>query len=123
LCERFAAVSSKESLSWDGLRWTGLRSALAGLAAYLHEFKESVECPVPGDQFLADLLSSREAPPCYEFKTEKQYHAAKEVIETLLLCIAEFESKMVCQNEQKQAERPFRDGPRPRVEVGSRPPI
>ncbi|GKT10802.1 patatin-like phospholipase family protein [Desulforhabdus sp. TSK] len=123
LRDRFAATPPSESLSWDGHRWARLRSALAGLAAYLHEFRQSVDHSMPEDRQLADLLASRKAPSCYEFQSGEQYEAAKAGIEALLDWIAELEAKAVCDGPGEAAERPFCDGPRPSVEIGSRAPM
>jgi predicted acylesterase/phospholipase RssA len=124
LRDRFvASAPADDELSWDGHRWTRLRSAMAGLAEYLHAFRRNVEHPMPGDRTLVDLLQSRTTAPLYKFRTEGQYEAAKQAIEDLLAYVERLDVAGACAEESEQPYRPFCDGPRPPVEIGSRAPI
>jgi predicted acylesterase/phospholipase RssA len=123
LRDRFASEPPTEPLSWDGHRWTRLRSGMAGLAAYLHAFKRSVDHPMSGDRTLTELVASRQAPPSYVFETDAQFAAAQEAIEGLLAYIQSLDSKSVCQGAEEAATRPFCGGPRPPIEIGSRAPM
>lgn len=106
-------------LSWDHHRWTRLRSGLAGLAVSLHGFRRSVEQPMPGDRHLSELLASPDAVPIYRF-SEEQLAAARTAIDQLLELIAQMQEADVCPSSP---DRPFCDGPKPAIEIGSRAPM
>lgn len=54
--------------------------ALAELTAYVHEFKESVDCPMLSDRTLAELMTSRQTPSRHTFGAD-QFKLTKETIE------------------------------------------
>jgi predicted acylesterase/phospholipase RssA len=119
LRERFAEAPPQESLSWNGHRWARLRSGLGGLANYLEAFKRNVEHPMAGDPSLADLLSRRDAAPAYPFSAD-QFETARKAIEGLLAYLSQAES---ISRGAGAPDLPFRGGPEPIVEIGSRAPI
>jgi len=125
LRDRFLGDDRDAKLSWNSHRWTRLRSALAGLASYLNEFKQSADNPMPGDPALMDFFESKDTPPAYKFGA-KQFSAAKASIEELLEYLAKQESKTVCDDPDEIdeiRERPFCKGPRPPIVIGSRAPM
>lgn len=123
LRDRFAATPPDEQLSWDGHRWVRLRSALAGLAEYLFEFKCSADRSSSHERSLAELLATRDAPPTAEF-SGRQYEPAKRAIEDLLAYVGDIEALGdVCTDSDHRDGsccRPFCGGPRPPVVIGSR---
>jgi len=120
LRERFADTSPDDPLSWDSHRWARLRSGLSGLSVFLHQFIQSVEHPGPGDRKLAEFLADREAPPAYEFDSPEQLADARTAIDELLAYLKKVEALQVCGDKP---EKPFCEGPRPPVEIGTRAPM
>jgi predicted acylesterase/phospholipase RssA len=123
LRDRFADPTSADPLSWDGHRWTRLRSGLAGLAAYLSRFGRSVGHPQPGDAPIWDLLANRERPPSYRLRTDQQLQATREGVEEILALVEGLAAKPGCVRPDEVDQRPFCGGPRPHLEIGSRAPI
>ncbi|HVS65845.1 MAG TPA: patatin-like phospholipase family protein [Thermoanaerobaculia bacterium] len=125
LRDRFAETPSDDPLSWDGHRWVRLRSALAGLSEYLLPFERAAEHEAPHQRSLAELLSSRDAPPTAKFGSQRQYEAAKQTIEALLGYVEGISAlDDVCTESDHDGgacTRPFCGGPRPPVAIGSRP--
>jgi CDGSH-type Zn-finger protein len=90
------------------------------LSVFLHQFIQSVEHPGPGDRKLAEFLADREAPPAYEFDSPEQLADAKTAIDELLAYLKKVEALQVCGDKP---EKPFCEGPRPPVEIGTRAPM
>ena len=120
LRERFADTPSSDPLSWDGHRWARLRSGLSGLSVFLHQFIQNVEHPGPGDRTLNEFLADKDAPPAYEFESSEQFQSAKTVIDALLGYLRTVEALQVCHDKP---DKPFCEGPRPPVEIGTRAPM
>jgi len=123
LRDRFTGDDDNAALSWDGHRWTRLRSAMAGLATYLRQFKGSVDHPLAGDRSLDQLLSDLSAPPVHRFESRRQLECARQAIAALRDFAGMLEEMPPGSGESEApSERPFSGGPRPKVEIGSRPP-
>ena len=78
-----AETADPEDITWDGHRWTRLRSAMAGLASLLARFQRSVKHPMPGDLTLSGLLESTDRAPYYGFG-KTQLKEARQAIEGVL---------------------------------------
>ena len=120
LRDRFADARADDPLSWDSHRWTRLRSGLSGLAVFLHQFIQNVEHPGPGDRTLDEFLVDKKTPPAYEFESSQQFNDAKSSIYALLDYLRTVEALQACGDKP---EKPFCDGPRPTVEIGTRAPM
>lgn len=121
LVDRFAVAPETDAMSWNGHRWFRYRSAMAGLVEALRSFEEAVGTASPGAQSLQDLLASLDAPPTKRFRSETQRREAEAVTEKLLALAAEIEAATSCAKSPRA--KPFCGGPRPWVEIGTRPPI
>lgn len=119
LRDRFLNEEPGEPLSWDGHRWARLRSGLAGLATFLHAFKRAVDHPMPADRKLEKFLESVNAPPCYRLEADQLIEARK-AIRDILKLVGDFQDSKACGGAP---DRPFCEGPRPAVEIGSRAPM
>lgn len=103
------------AMGWDGHRWTLARSMLAGLALELRALARHVDAEaeeVAPEESLLGLLADRDRPAAYRFRSEASRAAAERVVRQLLDL-----------GRQLEDRDPFDDGPRPPVEVGTRPPF
>jgi predicted acylesterase/phospholipase RssA len=124
LRDRFSDADDFEAMSWTGHRWTRYRSAMAGLTAALQQFRQSVANCMPSDVPLRELLSDRDRPPCYKFKSESQRQASEEATNALLRYLEVLETTSEIPDDTAEyLQRPFHDPPSPPVEFGSRAPI
>lgn len=121
VAERFAATPKDDPMSWDGHRWVRYRSAFAGLMEALQIFRESVESPMDGDRSLLELLAANDAPPTHRFPSNRQREAAETVTRELLELARRARDLPTCNAAEDEPERPFCKGPRPRVDIGTRP--
>jgi hypothetical protein len=115
---RFASTPANDPMSWNGHRWARFRSGMAGLLDALVEFGRATKTGLPGDLTLEQLLSDRDASPCYKFGSDRQLHASKEITDAVLEL-----AKRVDSHSNGGSASPFADGPRPPVEFGTRAPI
>ena len=123
LVARFADASPEEALSWEGHRWARFRSGMEGLTRYLHQLKATADHPMPGDRTLQELLAAVDAPPDWKRFDEAQLAQAREAVEKLLAYLGDLEQMDSCGDPWDAPGRPFCDGPRPSVEIGSRAPM
>ena len=105
--DRFADGRSDEQMSWDGHRWTRYRSAMAGMMDFLRAFRTHVDMPVGRDRTLDDLLG-RNQDLVYRFDPPSQGNEAKDATDDLLGFV------------DSLTDGPFRGGPNPTVEFGTR---
>jgi hypothetical protein len=87
---------------------------------FLHQFSHNVEHPMPGDRKLDEFLRDQGAPPTYKFDSPEQLADAKKAIEGLLAYMKTIETLQVCEGAP---DRPFCEGPRPAVQIGTRAPM
>ena len=120
LCARFADAPATEPLSWEAHRWARLRSGMEALANYLQAFERTVQRPLPGDGPLSNLFGALGAPPAYRFDSEEQLNGARAALDGLRRWIAALERDPPWSSD---ADPPFGDSPKPRMEVGTRAPI
>jgi hypothetical protein len=120
IAERFSAKSD-DSMSWDGHRWTRFRSGMAGLVATLNELEQSTAVTMADDAPLMDFFAGTDAPPVYKFKDEDQRRDAEALTQNLLELARS--CQQLYQDPEQTEDGPFCEGPRPRVENGSRPPF
>lgn len=122
IAERFSAKSD-DSMSWDGHRWTRFRSGIAGLVATLIELEQSTAVTMADDTPLLDFFASKDTPPAYKFNNEDQRRDAEALTKNLLELARSCQQLYDCQDPEQAEDGPFCDGPRPRVENGSRAPF
>lgn len=120
--DRYAETPGTEPLSWRGHRWTRLRSALTGLIPYLRQFEHATDHPLPGDEVIDDFFASLEAPPTHRFSSQEQLRAASGALARLLHELDQLAREAEAAGTE-DLDHPFHDGPRPAVEIGTRPPI
>lgn len=114
LCARYAELSPSKAMSWRGHRWTRFRAGMEALVEKVEELGESMGPDGLVEQELVELLSGVGVPPAYRFSSDEALVAAKE--------FAEAAAKLATLS-QTSRKKPFGDGPRPMLEMGSRAPI
>ncbi len=114
LCERYAELPPTDPMSWRAHRWTRFRAGMAALVEKVEELGDSMGPDGLVEAELVELLSSLAAPPAYRFANAEQLDAARD--------FAEAAAKLATL-AQTSARKPFADGPRPLLEMGSRAPI
>jgi len=114
LCARYAELPETEEMSWRGHRWTRFRAGMAALVEKVEELGESMGPDGLVEQELVELFASVGVPPAYRFDGEEELEAAR--------AFAEAAARLATLS-QTSRKKPFDDGPRPLLEMGSRAPI
>ena len=114
LCARYAELPETEAMSWRGHRWTRFRAGMAALVEKVEELGESMGPDGLVEQELVELFAGVGAPPAYKFRGQEELEAARE--------FAHAAAKLATLS-QTSKRKPFDDGPRPLLEMGSRAPI
>lgn len=115
IASRFAAPGPGGAMSWDGHRWTRFRSGMVGLFESLLQLRHSIKTPpMAGERTLEDLYVSNGAPPTQKYTSDADRQADLVAWQELVAFLDAIAAK----------ERlPFREGPRPPIDFGSRAPF
>jgi len=114
LCARYAELSPSEAMSWRGHRWTRFRAGMEALVEKVEALGDSMGPDGLVEQELVELLSGVGVPPAYQFDGGEELEAAK--------AFAEAAARLAVLS-QTSRKKPFGEGPRPVLEMGSRAPI
>lgn len=119
IATRFSAPSPTTWMDWPGHRWTRFRSGMAGLTVELQDLASCLQRDMKGDTSVFDFLNG--TAPCPD-----RYKATKQQLADMLTALTHlqtFLNALSAMNPKSVAERPFGNGPKPMVEIGSRPPF
>ena len=112
LVDRYATRPDTDEMSWNGHKWTRFRSGMEGLTEAMEKFGKSLGDSEFDDSDLAELFSSSDAPPCFQFNDDAKRKDALRLTRQLFTLAQELREL-----------KAFEEGPRPPTEFGSRAPI